>query len=296
MPVIPQRFAERISSYFDSGQEWLEHLSGLLEEYAQRWGLRLGEPFELSFNYVVEAWCEDGSAAVLKLGVPRPEIITEVQALESYAGRGAARLLGADPDGGAMLLEWIQPGGRLTRLEPGDEAAQIMAGLMRKLHQTPIQYDFPQLSDWGEELLEAHRKNDLRLRQLPPEPLDEALAVYPDLLASGTAPVLLHGDLQHFNILEGENGWVAIDPKGVLGDPAYEPAQFLHNPAFVNGPSGVENWPDLRQRTRRRLEIFSETLGIPAERLRAWGIFQLPFCRGGHWRGAISTLAGSGLA
>lgn len=274
MPAIPEAFAKNISVVFEGGAEWLRRLPGLLETYAERWNLRLGVPFGLSFNYVVEAWREDGSEAVLKLGVPRPDFRYELWALESYAGRGAVRLLESDPEGFAMLLKRVRPGGLLTRLEPGDEASYIMAGLMRKLHQAPVRHNFPHVADLGEELLGAYRQNDPRLARIPCSLLDEALAVYPDLLASSPAPVLLHGDLHHFNILEGESGWVAIDPKGVLGDPAYEPAQFLHNPSFVDKSNGIETWPDLRQRTARRLEIFSEVLGISAERFRAWGVFQ----------------------
>lgn len=270
MPLIPQRFSERISSCFDEGQEWLERLSGLLEQYVQRWGLCLGEPFGLWFDHVVEAWRENGSEAVLKLGVPCPEIITEVQALESYAGRGAARLPESDPDGGAMLLERVQPGGRLTQLEPGGEASRIAAEIMQKLHRTPIQHDFPPLTDWEEGLLDAYRADDPQLMRMPRGLVEEALAVYPDVLASSPAPVLLHGDLHHFN-LEGENGWVA-DPKGVPGDSAYEVALFLHYPYFIDDPgAGLQHWTDLKAQTLRRLESFSETLDIPKERLRAWG-------------------------
>ncbi|MER3554487.1 MAG: hypothetical protein C4331_09080 [Meiothermus sp.] len=274
MPTIPEAFAKNIPVIFDGGADWIKRLLGLLETYAERWDLGLGEPFGLSFNYVVEAWLEDGSEAVLKLGIPCPDFRYELWALGSYAGRGAVRLLESDLEGGAMLLERVRPGNRLTRLEPGDEASHLAAEIMRKLHQTPVQHDFPHVSDWGRELLEAHQRKDPRLSKIPSALLDEALAAYPDLLASSPAPVLLHGDLHHFNILRGQNGWVAIDPKGGLGDPAYEPAQFLHNPSFADKSAGIECWPDLVLRTARRLEIFSEALSIPKERIRAWGIFQ----------------------
>ena len=40
----------------------------------------------------------------------------------------------------------------------------------------------------------------------------------------------LHGDLHHENIMHGPRGWLAIDPKGVLGDPAFDAANWFYNP------------------------------------------------------------------
>jgi streptomycin 6-kinase len=78
--------------------------------------------------------------------------------------------------------------------------------------------------------------------------------------------VLLHGDLHHDNILSlGDGSWVAIDPKGVVGDPAYEVAPFICNPM----PELLERI-DLALIMTRRLQLFSERLNIPLRRLRDW--------------------------
>ena len=53
------------------------------------------------------------------------------------------------------------------------------------------------------------------------------------LLDSPSALVLLHGDLHHRNLLDSNRGWLAIDPKGVYGDPLYEYANWLCNPHEV---------------------------------------------------------------
>ena len=43
--------------------------------------------------------------------------------------------------------------------------------------------------------------------------------------------MLLHGDLQHYNVLlDKDRGWVAIDPKGVVGELEYEVGALLRNP------------------------------------------------------------------
>jgi streptomycin 6-kinase len=79
----------------------------------------------------------------------------------------------------------------------------------------------------------------------------------------------LHGDLHHDNILvDGDNGWLAIDPKGVIGDPAYEAARFQHNPIphflAMDGPQQV---------ARQRVEIMAPILQVDPARLLAWGFF-----------------------
>jgi streptomycin 6-kinase len=77
----------------------------------------------------------------------------------------------------------------------------------------------------------------------------------------------LHGDLHHFNVLNGNaSGWVAIDPKGVMGDPAYEPAAFLLNP----GPVVVL---DLSTQ-QARIGIFAEELRMDPQRIVRWAFVQ----------------------
>lgn len=74
----------------------------------------------------------------------------------------------------------------------------------------------------------------------------------------------LHGDLHHDNVLSGPRGWLAIDPKGVWGDPAYETANAFRNPEGF-GESIFD--PD---RLHRMAAHFSHRLGLPPQRLLDW--------------------------
>jgi len=81
-----------------------------------------------------------------------------------------------------------------------------------------------------------------------------------DLLASTDTPVVLHGDLHHFNILRAQRAdWLTIDPKGLAGDRCFDVCQFLRNPHEV--PPSVNG---------RRLDIFCAELGLDRERTKAW--------------------------
>ena len=89
-------------------------------------------------------------------------------------------------------------------------------------------------------------------------------------LASMDTPVLLHGDLHHWNILSAErHPWIAIDPKGVVGEPAYEVGALLRNKVDAR-PGG----PSPSAIVRRRVDILSEELGIHRDRLLGWGLAQ----------------------
>src|SRR5215212_5193912 len=70
---IPAEFARRVIDVDgDEGVAWLAALPDLLDQCARRWGLTLGPPFDLSYNYVAPAVRADGTEVVLKAGMPRP--------------------------------------------------------------------------------------------------------------------------------------------------------------------------------------------------------------------------------
>ena len=79
--------------------------------------------------------------------------------------------------------------------------------------------------------------------------------------------MLLHGDLHHWNILRAEREpWLAIDPKGLAGEPAYEVGALLRN--------RLDAGEDVLQLTLRRIAQLSEILGVDRERLKRWAFAQ----------------------
>src|SRR5262245_32643210 len=104
---VPETFARTIVElYEDEGVAWLNHLPATIACCAQRWSLEIMPPFpNLSYNYVAPAVRSDGLEVVFKLGVPNPELSSEIAALRLYDGQGSAMLLDADPDLGVLLLE-----------------------------------------------------------------------------------------------------------------------------------------------------------------------------------------------
>jgi streptomycin 6-kinase len=119
-------------------------------------------------------------------------------------------------------------------------------------------------------------------REIPPNlvPLDRwfrALTSSPDPLlvrAAGTARallaepqdvVVLHGDIHHGNVLDGAGrGWLAIDPKGLHGERAFDYANIFCNPdrATATAPG----------RLARRIDTVSEAAHLDRGRLLKWVI------------------------
>jgi len=77
----PIEFIRNIKTGFPDGAAWLERLPALLDQAARRWQLVPGDHFLLSYNYVCAATRKDGSAAVLKIGVPNRELSNYAQFL-----------------------------------------------------------------------------------------------------------------------------------------------------------------------------------------------------------------------
>lgn len=272
---LSDAFIRRITGIFGpDGALWLERLPTLLAEIAGRWGLTLGPPFELSYNYVAPVERADGTRAVLKLGVARrPGLLSEIDALRHYAGRGACRLLAADETLGAMLLERLHPGHTMVAFaEADDEAAtRAVAQVMDRLWAPPPRdHRYRSVDDWAHSLAELRTHYGGTTGPFPAALVDRAESLFTELLASQAAPVVLHGDLHHLNILAaGPDEWRAIDPQGVVGEPAYEIGAFMRNPA-----PGIGSWADLPRVLERRIAIFAETLGLDRQRIHGWAFAQ----------------------
>lgn len=266
-----------VDLYGEPGRAWLEGLPALLEDYATRWSLQeIGPPFTLSYNYVAPAVLRDGTPAVIKAGFPHPSFTCEAEALRHMAGDGMVRVWEADTEHGVLLLERFLPGDPLARLFPDrdEEATVIAAGVMRKIWRPlPAGSDavsFPTVAEWAAGL-DKYRERFGSSGPLPGDLVEKAECLFADLLSSAGEPVLLHGDLHHENILSvGEDEYRAIDPKGVIGEPAYEAGALLRNPM----PQLFE-CPDPVEILARRIAILGDILGLDPVRIRDWATAQV---------------------
>ena len=267
-----RNFSETILAlYGETGQKWLDTLPTLLSRYAGRWNLILEVPFKnLSYNYVAPVRHFDGSSAVIKIGFPNDELRSKIAALRHFDGQGMVRLLNADEENCVMLLERISPGETLWEMEDEQATAHLLA-VMPKLWK-PYQGDYPfkKVGDWGCGFSHLRKRYDGGTGNLDAVLVDIAENIFFELLASSDEPVLLHGDLHHDNVLSTEQrSYLAIDPKGILGEPCYEIGAFLRNPL----PALLEK-ENPRKLMRRRVDMIVEHLGFDRQRVTGWGFSQ----------------------
>src|SRR5262249_56979564 len=168
----------------------------------------------------------DGAPCVLKVSADVPDMRTEIAALEAWAGRAAAQVLESDPLCGALLLEHVEPGTMLAELAACDDdaATRTAAGVLRELWlPAAAAADLRSLESW---CAAFDRNRSALLRGVDGFPrllFERADALRVELLESTTEPVVLHGDLHHYNVLRSRRGgWLAIDPKGLVGDRCFD--------------------------------------------------------------------------
>jgi streptomycin 6-kinase len=252
-----------VNLYGDKGRQWLEHLPDLLTQLTNTYGLSKLKPVSnLSYNYVLSGF-RGPQPIILKLGLDADGIKRESSALMAFSGFGIVEVLSAN--NGLLLLECAVPGISLRSYFPenDDEAINITANVIKRLHQVPIPspHPFPHVKDWL-----AVLDSDLKI---PAQTLQKARELRDQLLKTAASDVLLHGDLHHDNILQNGNDWVVIDPKGVIGEPAYEVAAFIRNPMpellnQANAPNIIPN----------RIIHFAKILKLSKHRIIDWCFVQ----------------------
>ncbi len=189
-----------------------------------------------------------------------------LDALLALSGHGGVTVLAHDPTTGATLMPRIRPGHTLADV-PEDEAVDAFADLVLRLRGA---------EGTGQPIGEYIRPT-LDARPLPPTLRPDLAAdlarLARRLVETAPPPAFLHGDLHHFNVLRDGETWVAIDPEGVVGDPAYECAAFLRNPV----PELADS-PDLPRLLHRRIVRLAERFGDPPERIWGWATVRTAQC------------------
>lgn len=180
---------------------------------------------------------------------------------------GAVLLHERDDERFAMLLERVEPS-TLAEVEACDEVVRVAGRLNRRL-AIPAPPGLPRLSDqadvWEEQLC---RDAEEMPHALPRQVLDVAVATVREL-GRAQPETLIHGDLHARNILRAaREPWLAVDPKGYAGDPAYGGGTLLKSRAMT-----LLEADDLRKAVHRVLDVFAEAAELDRERVQRWAQF-----------------------
>jgi streptomycin 6-kinase len=263
-PLVPDAWLDLVARLpaegGPSGAEWARRARNLVIECLDQWDLTVTGPALTGWTAVVFPVERAGERASLKVGWPHTESAAEHTALQLWGGRGAVRLLAADPGRGALLLERLDPG-RTLMGQDAFAACEVIGGLLGRLH-VPAPPTIPTLREFLGPHLErmdhpsVPRRFAARTRSLAEELLPDP------------TNVVLHTDLHYDNVLAGEREpWLAIDPKPFAGHPGFEFQPLLRNRVDELGTGSALRWS-----VRHRLAIAADAAGVDAEAARLWSL------------------------
>lgn len=138
--------------------------------------------------------------------------------------------------------------------------------MVNKLHNNTFdgKHKFSHISEWLRSL------DNCVSPQIPDRLLDKAINLKNALLASPGKQVLIHGDLHHDNILQDNHQWLAIDPKGIIGEAEFEIAAF----DFIHS-SEIENNQAVEQLFEKRVELIAQQSTYNIQRIKDWVFIRL---------------------
>lgn len=267
---IPEGLARgTIDREGERGAAWIAGLPAIVEDLLERWAcVPDGEVTHGGVGLIVPVRERSGGRYVLKVSFPHPGNVHEPDAFEAWQGRGAVFLHRRDDARFALLLERARMS-TLAALRSDDETVVTVAGRLNHRLAVPAPAGLPRLRDragaWEAEL----RGDAAELgHALPPRVVDAAVATA-RCLGSDQPDTLVHGDLHAGNILRADREpWLAVDPKGCAGDPAYDGGTLLKSRA-----ESLMRADDLTKTVHRLVDAFAEAAQLDRERVVRWAQF-----------------------
>ncbi|HEY7225434.1 MAG TPA: aminoglycoside phosphotransferase family protein [Micromonosporaceae bacterium] len=214
---------------------WLDDLPSLVASLEREWSLTVGRVYpDATEALVVEAVCGDGTAAVLKLVVPRGDSAArasnryardEITVLRLASGQGCAQLLRSDSERGALLLERLGPSLHDLGL-PLPRQHEILCAAAARVWRPAPDSGLPTGAEKGRWLAEFITATWEELGQpCAPRAVAHALSCVERRVAAHNdqRAMLLHGDVHAWNALAADDGeFKLVDPDGLLAEPEYD--------------------------------------------------------------------------
>jgi streptomycin 6-kinase len=243
---------------------WLESLLATVAHLCEKWRIELEPDIPDPYiTLVLFGHSAELGPVVIKSSPLADEFRAEATALRLADGKHGSRLHDADFDRSAMVIERILPGTQLRNVPMSDDDATRLAADMALTfwRDVPDPSGLHPLRTWMRALFDWTPRPEL----LPTDLVEHAQRLATTLLDKSSRSCLLHGDLQHHNLLRRETGeWAIIDPKGLYGNPGFEIAAWMYNPPEVSARS------DYLDLARRRIAICANAWGMPEDDLAAW--------------------------
>ncbi|PYE49439.1 aminoglycoside phosphotransferase family protein [Deinococcus yavapaiensis] len=262
MSLVPSAFAADVTRRFgEVGSGWLASLPARILEVCTRWELDLQGLIGFGTWSVVYAVQQHERAAALKVSWPHGDTFErEVRVLQLWSGNGAVRVLRADTERHALLLERLDATTRLRHVDI-EEALRVAGGLLRR-HALPAPFDVPTLASLALDLIDGIEAQWEKLRRPMPRAVVERARSLARHLLPDVDEKLVNWDVHYDNVLRGtREPWQVIDPQVVAGDVEYGVAQLLWwRLEDIEARGGV----------RWALDVLTEAAALDVRRLEGW--------------------------
>ncbi len=253
-----------INSFGETGKKWIDSLPNIVEKMSKQWQLQHINPVKkMSWNYIALAMQNNNCPVVLKLSCDRKLIQDEYNALKHFDGNGAIRVIDINLECNALLLEQAIPGYLLKEQHPLkiQDTINIYATVVKKLSTCKLtNKNYTHAREWCDAIDKIH---DVRISK---NIIDKANELRSKLLATAQHEYLCHGDLHLENIIQHGSDWLIIDPKGIIGEMAFEAAAF----DLISNDEMKDNNDTISSKIIDRTTQLSNALEIPYDRLLSW--------------------------
>lgn len=258
-----------INMFGEKGKEWLTSLPSAIEMLAVHWKLKNIIPVDnMTFNYVAKAITNTNQPVILKISCDEKSISDEILALKYFDGSGSIKLIAHNEKYNALLIQQAIPGETLKSLYSSqvEYVMDCYIDTMGKLHNKHLSNtnNYRHISDW---LMAINKLTD---HDCPSYLVKKAMTLKNELLASATTEIFLHGDLHHDNILKDGDCWLAIDPKGIVGEPEFEIAAFDF--MYVNKLANRDNVKNILE---TRINLLAQKSHLNPQRIKDWVFVRL---------------------
>ena len=207
--------------------QWLDDLPELVAELERDWSITVGRSQRGGTeSFVADVTLADGSAAMLKILIPRDgdAATNEITALRLADGDGCVRLLRGDATRGALLLERL--GRSLSDFAlPMERRHEILCTAAVRVWRPAPGCGLPTGADKGRWLV---RFIETKWETLDHPCSERAVAHALECATRRVAAhdderaVLVHGDVHQWNALQAGDGFKLVDPDGLLAEPEYD--------------------------------------------------------------------------
>jgi streptomycin 6-kinase len=252
-----------INLYQQQGQDWLNDIPKIIQALAQHWLLTDIKPVDnMSWHYVATAKQQQQSV-VIKISCDKQLNRDEYRALQHFNAHGMVRVLAIDKEYNALLLQQAIPGILLkdNHTAAMDEVIDIYATVVKQLAGQSCNNNdkFTNVSCW---LKAIDRMTDSRIN---PIYIEKAKQLRMTLLDTAQSEYVCHGDLHLENIIQHQSTWLAIDPKGIIGEMAFEVAAF-----DIINDNELQQSQDISTLILKQLNKLANALNLEVNRLLCW--------------------------